>query len=93
MSAIFLPVASIQLPLDGHDLRGCLCVRSYKEKVALAAKIRVRRAKAQLELGKVPLAVRDLQFVLVEDGVPSTIVDLARAELDHAAGFDGDHTF
>jgi hypothetical protein len=70
-----------------------LCLRSYKEKVALVAKIRVRRAKAQLELGKLPLAVRDLQLVLVEDGVPQSIVDLARAELDHAAGFDGDRTF
>ena len=46
-----------------------------------------------LELGKLPLAVRDLQFVLVEHGVPQSIVDLARAELDHAAGFDGDFTF
>ena len=53
----------------------------------------MRRAKAQLELGKLPLAVRDLQYVLVENGVPQEIVDLARAELDHAAGFDGDHTY
>lgn len=49
--------------------------------------------QAQLELGKLPLAVRDLQFVLVEEGVPQPIVDMARAELDHAAGFDGDHTY
>ena len=74
----------------------CVCVCVF---VCVCARVCVRGVagdgdvQAQLELGKLPLAVRDLQFVLVEEGVPQPIVDMARAELDHAAGFDGDHTY
>ena len=30
---------------------------------------------------------------MVKEGVPQQIIGLARAEFDHAAGFDGDHTY